>query len=70
MTANDLQDLKIIDSIIPEPLGGAHNDYDLMAARVKDQIVTSLKRLEQVPAKELIAARHRKYEKMGIWLES
>jgi acetyl-CoA carboxylase carboxyl transferase subunit alpha len=70
LTSNDLLELNIIDGIITEPTGGAHNDHDLAAARVKDQILTSLERLKQIPLKELIAARHRKYEKMGFWLET
>jgi acetyl-CoA carboxylase carboxyl transferase subunit alpha len=70
LTADDLLELNIIDGIITEPTGGAHNDYDLAAARVKDQILTSLERLKQIPLKELIAARHRKYEQMGFWLEN
>lgn len=70
LTSRDLLDLSIIDGIIAEPAGGAHNDYDLAAARVKQQITASLERLRQIPMNELVAARHRKYEKMGFWHEA
>ncbi len=70
LTANDLLAFGIIDGIIPEPSGGAHNDYDFMAEQVKRQILQSLARLSAIPAEQLIATRHRKYEKMGFWLEA
>ncbi len=70
LTSRDLLGLGIIDGIIPEPPGGAHNDYDQIAERVKQQIVTSLAGLQQLTVEQRIAARHRKYEKMGFWLEA
>jgi acetyl-CoA carboxylase carboxyl transferase subunit alpha len=70
LTATDLLNLKIIDGIIAEPAGGAHNDYDLIAERVKSQIMSSLDRLGNTPMNQLLAARHHKYEKMGFWLEN
>lgn len=69
LTAQDLLDLKIIDGIIPEPMGGAHNDYDVAAQRLKSQILTSLERLQGRNVKELIQLRHKKYQRMGRWLE-
>ncbi|MBU0509590.1 acetyl-CoA carboxylase carboxyltransferase subunit alpha [bacterium] len=68
LTAPDLLQLKIIDGIIKEPLGGAHNDFDMMTANLKDQIVTSLKRLMPISPGDLTKTRHRKYEKIGFWL--
>jgi acetyl-CoA carboxylase carboxyl transferase subunit alpha len=70
LTAPDLLALGVIDGIIPEPPGGAHNDYDLVADQIKTQIVTSLERLQKLSPAERIASRHRKYEKMGFWLET
>jgi acetyl-CoA carboxylase carboxyl transferase subunit alpha len=70
LTAPDLINLKIIDSVIEEPSGGAHNDFDLAAQRVKQRILTSLNKLQGVETKQLVAARHEKYERMGFWLES
>lgn len=70
LTAPDLLKLEIVDGIIGEPPGGAHNDPDAAAVSVKTQIVTSLERLLSIPASELVAARHRKYEKIGFWLDN
>jgi acetyl-CoA carboxylase carboxyl transferase subunit alpha len=69
LTATDLKALGIIDGIIGEPLGGAHADPEAIAAALKQQILTSLERLSQIAPKELLAARHHKYEKIGFFLE-
>lgn len=67
LTAEDLEDLNIIDGIIKEPLGGAHRNPDQSAADVKEQILTSLKRLKKMSAEELVDSRIEKYSKMGEW---
>jgi len=69
LTAQDLAALKIVDSIIDEPEGGAHNDHEWIAERVKNRILESLAHLKQTDRQELIRARHAKYEKIGHWLE-
>jgi acetyl-CoA carboxylase carboxyl transferase subunit alpha len=69
LTAQDLMSLKIIDGIIAEPSGGAHNDHDAIAASVKRQIIGSMDRLRSLPADEILRRRHAKYEKMGFWIE-
>lgn len=69
LTASDLMDLKIIDGIIEEPTGGAHNDADAAAENVKKRILECLSRLKGVPLDKLIRARHGKYEKIGFWFE-
>jgi len=70
LTAPDLLKLGIVDGIIGEPLGGAHNDPDAVAMSVKQQIVTSMERLMPISISNLIAARHKKYEKIGFWLDN
>ena len=40
-TANRLQELKLIDNVVPEPLGGAHRDMPAMAAQLKERLLTS-----------------------------
>ncbi|MDD5087727.1 MAG: acetyl-CoA carboxylase carboxyltransferase subunit alpha [bacterium] len=69
LTAPDLLKFNIVDGIIAEPSGGAHNDPDVAAANVKAQILTSLDRLIPLPEDRLLAARHKKYEKIGFWLD-
>ncbi len=67
LTATDLQELKVIDGVIPEPLGGAHRDHDASALAVKKQILTSLKRLGKLKPEKLIEERIAKYSAMGAF---
>jgi len=69
LSANDLMELKVIDGIIKEPVGGAHRNYDEAARLVKEQIVNSLAELSPVPPDTLIDQRILKYEKMGFYKE-
>jgi acetyl-CoA carboxylase carboxyl transferase subunit alpha len=67
LTAPDLLEMKIIDGIIPEPLGGAHRDYKASAEAVKVQILKSLKKLKKIKADKLADQRIEKYSAMGAW---
>lgn len=67
LTAKDLLELKIIDGIISEPLGGAHRDFEKSAEAVKKQIMKSLKQLKKKKADALIEQRIQKYSDMGVW---
>lgn len=67
LTAPDLLELKIIDGIIPEPLGGAHRDYKASADAVKKQILKSLKALKKIKSDKLVDQRIEKYSSMGAW---
>ena len=67
LTATDLLDLKVIDGVIPEPLGGAHRDYNASANAVKKQILLSLKRLSKLKPEKLIEDRIAKYSAMGAF---
>ena len=55
----------IVDATIPEPLGGAHRDVDLMAERVREHIVGQLERLEQLPLEDLLAKRYQRLMSYG-----
>jgi len=67
LTAPDLFALGVIDEIVPEPLGGAHRDYDMAAGTVKERILASLDILQKLDSGELIAKRLEKYGKMGFF---
>lgn len=67
LTAEDLEELDVIDGIIKEPLGGAHHDPDEAAKAVKKQVLDSLKRLKKKSAEKLVEARIDKYASMGEW---
>ncbi len=70
LTAKDLLELKVIDGIIPEPLGGAHRDYDASAEALKKQILKSLKKLKKMKPEKLVDSRIEKYSSMGVWLQA
>ncbi|HLG43120.1 MAG TPA: acetyl-CoA carboxylase carboxyltransferase subunit alpha [Planctomycetota bacterium] len=70
LTPGDLQGLGIIDSIIPEPAGGAHRAHKEMAETLKTHLLTALEELERVPLDKLLADRYRKYRLIGKFLET
>jgi acetyl-CoA carboxylase carboxyl transferase subunit alpha len=70
MTANDLSALGVIDDVVPEPLGGAHTDWDATAAALRDVLVTHVDELEPMDPQERRELRWRKFEAMGEWVEA
>ncbi len=64
LTAQDLYRFKIIDGVIPEPAGGAHNDYNLMATHVKAILETDLEELLQLSTEELLQRRYQKFRRI------
>lgn len=70
LTATDMLKQKLIDGIIPEPLGGAHNDTAVIFESVKREILLSLNLLEKVSAQQRINDRIDKFSKMGVVVES
>ncbi|RLC42583.1 MAG: acetyl-CoA carboxylase carboxyl transferase subunit alpha [Candidatus Coatesbacteria bacterium] len=70
ITAPDLMKLGVIDEIVSEPIGGAHNDYKLAAENLKKAIVRHLKPLLKMGRDELIRKRREKFRKMGYYAES
>ena len=69
LTPGDLLKFGIIDEIIPEPLGGAHRDYDEAASRLKSAVLATFSQLEQIPPDELIKKRVDKFTAIGAWEE-
>ena len=59
----------IIDGAIKEPLGGAHNDYELVCSEMKKTILESIEELSKYSAPELKSQRYDKFRKMGAFLE-
>ena len=69
-TSRDLPSFGIVDDVIKEPLGGAHRDHFVMAARLKSYLVKNLRELAAVPLEELLENRYQKYRRMGVFLEN
>jgi acetyl-CoA carboxylase carboxyl transferase subunit alpha len=69
LTAEDLFNAGIIDRIIPEPLGGAHKDHQLMAGTLKTILLEELESLLKVKPDKLVQTRMEKFGKMGVYQE-
>jgi len=65
LTAKDLLNLKIIDEVISEPLGGAHRDPDLIASDIKHSIIKSLNSFEGYSKNEIYDHRKAKFLQIG-----
>ena len=69
VTSEDVLKLGVIDQIIPEPVGGAHNDPEKTAESLKTEILKSFSELEKLSTEQLIEQRIKKYRKMGVFEE-
>ncbi len=69
ITAKDLLGFKIIDEIIPEPLGGAHNDPATMAQTLKTHLLKHLESLKAIPAAERMKQRYERFRSHGQVIE-
>ena len=65
LTANDLYELKIIDGIIKEPLGGAHRDKDLITENIKKELTIILDSFKQMNKDEIFNHRKSKFLSIG-----
>ena len=69
-TANACLDLGVIDRIVEEPKGGAHEDVDASARSLDDAIRQALAQAEMIPPEERRRARRLKFRQMGVWGET
>ncbi len=69
ITAQDLFELRVIDEIIAEPIGGAHSDHDATAATLKETLVRHLDELRKLKPERLIRKRREKFLRMGQFNE-
>jgi acetyl-CoA carboxylase carboxyl transferase subunit alpha len=69
ITSSDMLDLRLIDGIIEEPVGGAHLNHDQMAFTLKTSILENLKTLAKMSPEKRIATRIDKFSSMGVVLE-
>ena len=65
LTADELLKLKIIDEIIPEPLGGAHRDSELMASEIKKTILKNLEEFNSLSRDKIFEHRKNRFLKIG-----
>ncbi len=73
LTAQDLHSLGIIDTVVPEPDGGAHLDAGAAAETLKSYLLAALHELRDLPPRQLLDARYKKFRHIGeggtVWRE-
>ncbi len=69
LTADDMYHYKLIDGIIKEPLGGAHNNWQEIFDRVKKVILDDIKELGSKPVDVLLQERLKKFTSYGVVVE-
>ena len=67
ITARDLQGFKLIDEIVPEPLGGAHRDAATMIQTLKDRLLLNVERLCRTPMPQLLTNRYQRLMQYGVF---
>ncbi len=70
ITAPDLLRLGVIDAIVPEPIGGAHRDWEATAANLRTALRDHLVDLASRSPEALVAERHEKFRRMGAFQEA
>jgi acetyl-CoA carboxylase carboxyl transferase subunit alpha len=69
VTAPDLLKLGVIDAIVPEPIGGAHRNWEATAASLRAALRDQLWQLKSKSDAELIEERHEKFRRIGVFEE-
>ncbi|MFC4262065.1 acetyl-CoA carboxylase carboxyltransferase subunit alpha [Ferruginibacter yonginensis] len=70
LTGKDMLSFGLVDEVLPEPIGGAHWDYDGAAAILKSYLLKTIQELKNVPAQKRVDDRIAKFGKMGFWEEA
>jgi acetyl-CoA carboxylase carboxyl transferase subunit alpha len=66
LTALELKSLGVVDRVVPEPEGGAHEDWDKASAYLADALKESLSEVESMTNDDRIARRYERFRKMGV----
>ena len=69
LTADDLQELGLIDGVIPEPMGGAHRDPIVASETVKEAIASAISTLGEMDLEQVMEERYAKFRGMGVFSE-
>jgi len=69
ITADTLSRLKLIDEIVPEPVGGAHRNHQEMASTLKGFLLRAFDELRGLPVDTLLEQRYQKFRRMGVFEE-
>jgi len=66
LTSADLMALKVIDEVLPEPMGGAHMDPGRMSNTIAETLQNHLRQLKKLRPEALISRRYKKFRSMGL----
>jgi acetyl-CoA carboxylase carboxyl transferase subunit alpha len=66
LTSKDMFANKLIDGVVPEPLGGAHRNMEAMAQTIKEQVIKDLAQLKKIDIDQLVNQRIEKFCSMGV----
>ena len=69
ITAEDMLELKVAETIIEEPLGGAHNNLDKIAENIKEFLSQEISEISKKDIDELLKSRYTKFRKIGEFTE-
>jgi acetyl-CoA carboxylase carboxyl transferase subunit alpha len=69
ITAKDLLELGLADEVVPEPLGGAHNDLAAIAETLKQHLLRNLEQLQKIPDADRLRQRYAKFRAFGHYSE-
>ena len=70
LTAGDLASLKLVDEVIPEPMGGAHQDHEVAAENFKKAAVKHIKELSRLSVNQLLTQRYEKFRRVGEFTQA
>ena len=65
IVTNDLKKIGIVDEIITEPIGGAHQDYDKISSTIKLSLLKNIAELSKFSQEELLQRRYQRLLKIG-----
>lgn len=69
MGAKELKEFALVDQVVPEPMGGAHQDHAAAAVNLQEAVTANLRELATTPVKQLLGSRYRKYRDFGRFTE-
>lgn len=70
MTSKELLKLGVVDEIIPEPVGGAHNDHAFVADNIKKAISNALRKYSKMKPEQIREQRYSKFRSFGFYTEA
>jgi len=70
ITAQRLKELELIDQVIPEPLGGAHRDFDQMAHSLRENLAENIEILDAIGLDKLLDQRYSRLMNFGAFIET